>query len=483
MIEGMRNTSKNLRIALPLVLTAGLLAGLLVPPAPARAQERPAPIAAAAPQADQYALDQKIPVDPRITVGQLSNGLRYWIRENREPKNRAELRLVVNAGSVLEDEDQRGLAHVVEHLAFNGSTHFPKQKLVDFMESIGMRFGPDLNAFTSFDETIYMLKVPTDSPAILETAFLILEDWAHNLTFDPKAIDKERGIIVEEWRLGQGAEARMRDKQFPILLQRLALRRAPARRQEGGHRELRLRHPEALLPDLVPPRSHGRHRRRRFRPGPHRGPHQEAFRGPSPMPPGAVPRPTYPVPDHDGTLFAIAADKEASQSIVAVYHKLPAADQSTVGSYRRMLVERLFNDMLNDRLDRDRPEARPALPRRRLEPGPLRRLEGRLRPVGPRRRRRHPARAPGHLHGRGARGPLRLHRDRARAPQERRPCATSSAPWPKRRPRTPTPTPRSSPGPSSKASRRPASSTNTTCTSSSCPASRSTRSTPWPGSG
>src|SRR4030042_1581433 len=196
MIEGMKKQPRFLLIAL-----SGALAV--------------APLAA---QVDKYPLDLKIPVDARVPVGERANGLRHWIRENREPKNRAELRLVVNAGSVLEDEDQRGLAHVVEHLAFNGSTHFPKQKLVDFMESIGMRFGPDLNAFTGVDETSYMLKVPTDSPGILQTAFLILEDWAHGLTFDPKAVDKERGIIVEEWRLGQGADARMRDKQFPILL-------------------------------------------------------------------------------------------------------------------------------------------------------------------------------------------------------------------------------------------------------------------------
>ena len=120
-----------------------------------------------------------------ITVGRLPNGLRYWIRENREPKNRADLRLIVHAGSVLEDEDQRGLAHMVEHLAYNGSRHFPRQALVDFMESIGMRFGPDLNAFTGFDQTVYMLKIPMDSEDILEKSLLIMEDWAHGLTFDP----------------------------------------------------------------------------------------------------------------------------------------------------------------------------------------------------------------------------------------------------------------------------------------------------------
>jgi zinc protease len=349
MIEGMRNTPKTARFALPLVLTAGLLLALFVPVSPARAQDRVPAAPAVAVQADPYALDRAIPVDPRITVGQLPNGLRYWIRENREPKNRAELRFVVKAGSVLEDEDQRGLAHVVEHLAFNGTTHFPKQKLVDFMESIGMRFGSDLNAFTSFDETIFMLQIPTDSASVVDNAFLILEDWAHNVTFDPKAIDKERGIIVEEWRLGQGADARIRDKQIPILLagSRYADRLPDGKKEvieTFAYDTLRRFYRTWYRPDLMGVIAVGDFDRARI---------EEIVKkhfGPIPMPANPAPRPDYPVPDHDGTLFAIAPDKEASQSLVAVYHKLPAADQSTIGSYRRMLVERLFNDMLNDRL-------------------------------------------------------------------------------------------------------------------------------------
>ena len=327
MIEGMNNQRRILLIALSVFLAI-------------------APLAA---QADKYPLDQKIPVDPKITVGELGNGLRYYIRENRKPENRAELRLVVNAGSVLEDEDQLGLAHVVEHMAFNGSKHFPKQKLVDFMESIGMRFGPDLNAFTGFDETIYMLKVPTDSPEILETSFLILEDWANGLTFDPKAIDKERGIIVEEWRLGQGADARMRDRQFPVLFRGSRY----AERMPIGKKEvIESFKPETLKryyktwyrPDLMAVIAVGDFDRARM---------VELIKrhfASIPVPPGAPPRPSYPVPDHDGTLFAIATDKETSESVVAVYHKLPLRDQSTVASYRQMLVERLFNSMLNERL-------------------------------------------------------------------------------------------------------------------------------------
>src|SRR5262245_3790825 len=164
--------------------------------------------------ASSVPLTAPVPVDPRITVGTLSNGMRYYIRANKRPEGRAELRLVVNAGSVLEEDDQRGLAHFVEHMAFNGTKNFPKQDIVTFVESIGMRFGNDLNASTSFDETKYILQVPTDRVDVLYKAFLVREDWAQNVTFDDAEIDKERGVIMEEWRLGRGASARLQEKQF-----------------------------------------------------------------------------------------------------------------------------------------------------------------------------------------------------------------------------------------------------------------------------
>src|SRR6185312_11290226 len=133
-------------------------------PAPVPAT-RPAPASSAAASAP---LAAPIPVDPQITTGRFSNGLRYYIRANKKPEKRAELRLVVNAGSILEERDQAGLAHFVEHMAFNGTKHFPKQETVKFLESVGMRFGPSGNAFTSFDETVYMLEVPTDKPDVLD---------------------------------------------------------------------------------------------------------------------------------------------------------------------------------------------------------------------------------------------------------------------------------------------------------------------------
>src|SRR6266849_4428170 len=168
--------------------------------------------------AHSQALTDSMPVDPQITIDKFPNGMRYYIRANKKPEKRAELRLVVKAGSILEDDDQQGLAHLVEHMAFNGTRHFPKNEVVSFLESLGMRFGADINAYTSFDETVYMLTVPTDKPEMMDRALLILEDWAHNLSFDPTEIEKERGVVMEEWRLGRGAGMRMLQQIFPVIL-------------------------------------------------------------------------------------------------------------------------------------------------------------------------------------------------------------------------------------------------------------------------
>jgi zinc protease len=165
----------------------------------------------------QVGLDTVLPVDPRVTVGRLDNGLTYYIRRNAQPVHKVELRLVVNAGSILEDDNQRGLAHFCEHMAFNGTRHFQKNDLVAFLQSIGVQFGADLNANTSFDETEYILPIPTDRPGNLDTGFLILEDWAHNVSYTTQDINEERPVILEESRMGKGAGQRMRDKYFPAL--------------------------------------------------------------------------------------------------------------------------------------------------------------------------------------------------------------------------------------------------------------------------
>jgi zinc protease len=173
-----------------------------------------AAISAAAQSPD---LSAPLPNDSAVVAGRFPNGLRYFIRRNGKPEKRAELRLIVNAGSILEDDAQIGLAHFVEHMAFNGTKRFPKADIVNYLERIGMRFGADLNAYTSFDETVYMLQIPTDTARLVNTALDILEDWAYSVTFDPVEIQKERGVVIEEWRTGRDAETRVQNRQFPVL--------------------------------------------------------------------------------------------------------------------------------------------------------------------------------------------------------------------------------------------------------------------------
>ena len=295
------------------------------------------------------ALRDPMPVGPGVTVGQLENGLQYYIRENSEPANRAEFSLVVKVGSVVEDEDQLGLAHFLEHMAFNGTENFEKQELIDFMESIGMRMGADLNAGTSFDETRYMLQIPTDSPEVMANTFQILEDWAHGLTLDPEEIDKERGVIIEEWRLRRGAAARIQDEQFPVLLRdsRYA-ERSPIGTVESletfEHEALRRFYRDWYRPDLMAV----------IAVGDFDGAEVEAlliehFEGIS-APENPRERVEYSVPDHDETLFTIATDEELTSTSVAVYHMLALDEQETIGGYRQQLVEGLYNGMLNLRL-------------------------------------------------------------------------------------------------------------------------------------
>jgi zinc protease len=164
------------------------------------------------------AFAQPLPLDTAIRKGKLSNGFTYYIRKNTEPANRVQLYLVNKVGSVLENEDQRGLAHFMEHMSFNGTTHYPKNDLVHYLQQSGVRFGADLNAYTSFDETVYQLPIPTDSPALLRNGLQIMRDWAANATLDTKEINDERGVVLEEKRLGKGAQERMNDKTFPVIL-------------------------------------------------------------------------------------------------------------------------------------------------------------------------------------------------------------------------------------------------------------------------
>ncbi len=291
----------------------------------------------------------KLPLDPAVITGKLENGTHYFIRVNQKPEKRAELWLVVNAGSVLEDDDQQGLAHFVEHMGFNGTEHFAKQELVDYLESIGMRFGPDLNAYTGFDETVYMLKVPTDSLAVMETAFQILEDWARGVTFDPGEIDKERGVVTEEWRLGRGAEARMRDKQFPVLFKgsRYAVRLPIGQKAviDTAHYETIKRfYRDWYRPDLIAVIAVGDFDPRRVE----KLIVDHFQRLTEPAQPRE--RVNFPVPDHEESLVSVATDPEATTSRVSIVFKQDVRDESTVGAYRRNIIRSLYLGLLNERL-------------------------------------------------------------------------------------------------------------------------------------
>ncbi len=305
-------------------------------------------VSAAGAQESAVDLEERLPVDPHLTVGTLENGLRYYIRANQRPEDRAELRVVLNAGSVLEDEDQLGLAHFVEHMAFNGTEHFPKLDLIHYLEAIGMRFGPDVNAYTSFDETVFELTVPTDSVEVLEQAFQILEDWAHGVTFDPEQIELERGVVIEEWRLGRGAAARMRDKQFPVLFRdsryadRLPIGK-PEILEGFDHESLTRYYRDWYRPDLMAVIAVGDFDIARIETL-----IREHF---AELPSATDPREraVFDVPDHEEPLVAIATDEEATQSSVSVYYKQPVRDVRTVRQYRQTIVEGLYNGMLNGR--------------------------------------------------------------------------------------------------------------------------------------
>ncbi len=305
-----------------------------------------------------YELTEVLPQDPAVLTGQLENGLRYYVRSNGRPENRAFLRLVVRAGSVLEDDDQRGLAHFVEHMAFNGTRNFEKTELLDYLQGIGMRFGPDVNAYTSFDETVYMLEVPTDDPRILDKALLVLEDWASGVSLEDEEIESERAVVIEEWRGGRGAGARLRDAEIPY---RFHGSRYAERLPIGDPEMLREAPPERLRdfyrdwyrPDLMAVIAVGdfdaaaieAEVRQRF--GTLKGPDR--------------PRERFEaeIPSHEETLVSIFSDPELPRSSISVAYKGPADPFVTVADYRARLVRGLYNGMLNNRLAERAEEADP----------------------------------------------------------------------------------------------------------------------------
>jgi zinc protease len=293
--------------------------------------------------------EQPIPFDSTIRKGTLSNGLVYLIKYNKQPEKRAELRLVVNAGSILEDTDQIGLAHFTEHMLFNGTRRFPKNQLVSYLQSMGIRFGPEINAYTSFDETVYMLQVPTDNSDLFDKSFQILEDWAHQATFDSIEIDKERGVIFEEWRLGRGADQRLEDKYLPLIFHnsRYAIR-LPIGTKENlesfHHSSLKRFYADWYRPDLIGVVAVGD-----FDVNLVEQKIKEYF---SNIPQRKIERERiiYDVPSHPNTLYGVFSDKEASSTNVAIFYKQPFIQETTIGDYRNSVLRLIYFQMVNDRM-------------------------------------------------------------------------------------------------------------------------------------
>ena len=304
-------------------------------------------------------LSDPLPVGPQVLVGQLPNGLTYYIQKNTRPEKRLELRLVVKAGSILEDEDQLGLAHVVEHMAFNGSTHFKKHELVSYLQSIGLKFGADLNAYTSFNETVYILPIPTENPENVKKGFLVLQDWAQGISFNDADVDQERAIVLEELRLGKGAQDRMNKVLLPkIFSGSLYAKRLPIGTEESlksfSHDAIKRFYKDWYRPNLMAVVVVGD-----IEPEAARSLVEKHFSGLK-NPVNERPR-LYPgIAARSESEAVVVTDKEATSNALMIRYPVRDAKVTlTLGDYRQSLVENLFGTMLGLRMQELTQQAAP----------------------------------------------------------------------------------------------------------------------------
>lgn len=302
--------------------------------------------------AQDFKGDSPIPFDPTVKTGKLENGLTYYIKKNAKPENKVDLRLVINAGSILETDEQQGLAHFMEHMCFNGTKRFPKNKLVDYLQSIGVKFGQHLNAYTSFDETVYFLPIPSDDAEKLEKGFQIIEDWAFNAVLTPEEIDKERGVVLEEYRIGLGASKRMMGRYMPKMMHNSHYaNRLPIGKKEilenFKYDKLVSFYKDWYRPNLMSVIVVGdidvAAMEKKIKD------HFSSYKNPK----NEKPRKIYEVPNHKETFVAVESDKEASAAQVQLVYK----DYDTpkpvvsVNDFRKSLVEGLYSTMINNRLN------------------------------------------------------------------------------------------------------------------------------------
>ncbi len=298
----------------------------------------------------QTNLTDSLPVDPSIKIGKLENGLTYYIRQNKKPEQKVELRLAVNTGSIMEDDDQQGLAHMSEHMAFNGTKNFKKNDIISFLQSIGVQFGGDLNAYTGFDETVYILPIPTDKPTNLEKGFQILEDWAHQVSYIDDDINGERNVILEESRMGKGAEDRMFRQLYPKLFQGS---KYGDRLPIGIDSIIKTFKPEVIrryykewyrpnlmavlvVGDIDPATAEAMIKK-----------HFSGLKNPG----NARERTLASVPAYTSNDAMIVTDKEATTNSISItYSAMPVKPAATLGEYKRDMVKNIFSTLTNQRL-------------------------------------------------------------------------------------------------------------------------------------
>ncbi len=306
-------------------------------------------------------LTAQVPLDKKIRYGKLDNGFTYYVRNNKKPEKMIQFRLVSNAGSIMERDDQQGLAHFCEHMAFNGIKGYPGNQMIDKLQQHGVEFGRDINAYTSFDQTVYYVNMPADDPEMVKMGFEILDGWAGNILFDQKEIEEERGVIHEEWRGGVGHGDRLRKKTWPIMLKgSLYADRLPIGKEEVIMNFKRQSivdffndwyRPDLQAIVIVGDMDNYEYAGLKG----DKAVEQKVkdifsthkFLGKEPK----LPRLSYEIPDNKEPLVAIATDKEATSTTLEIFWKHKKAPNGTIGAYRTMLVRSLISMMINERFN------------------------------------------------------------------------------------------------------------------------------------
>lgn len=294
-------------------------------------------------------LNALLPVDKDMRIGVLDNGMTYYIKRNNKPENRVNLSLAVNAGSVQEKENQRGLAHFIEHMAFNGTKHFEKNELIGFLESLGAGFGSDINAYTSFDETVYQLDLPSNTSEMIDKGLLVMQDWATGMSFSPEEIEKERGVIKSEKEARLGAQQRFQDAVFPKILNHSPY----AERSPIGLEEIFMNAPRETFLDFYHtwyrPDSMAIIAVGEFDLDLVENKIKDMF--------GKLQKPTSPpptiskeVPSYKENVFVHLADKEQTQTQLIIFKLNKTAGIKKVSDYQELLIKQMLSSMFNNRL-------------------------------------------------------------------------------------------------------------------------------------